>query len=398
MNEGPSRSDLLVVGGGLAAISVIRTLRGRGDARSIALLAEESGEPYDRPPLSKQALVEDLPRSAQHLLREGESAELAVDWHGGVRAVAMDSGLMVTTHDGRTWTADDVVVATGSRPRPMPEALRVPGTMTLRTREDAEGLRGALQSGAHLIVVGAGFIGLEVASSARERGCQVTVIEAAPMPLGRVLGTEVGGWFADFHRRRGVRVLCGRTIESAEPTPDGSMRLTLDDGEVIAGDAVLVGIGVLPATEWLSGAGLVLSDGVVCDEQGRASHDRVWAVGDVARWPHPMSGSPMRAEQWQSAVDQGRVVAEALCGEGSARWDQVPYFWSDQHGRKIQFAGMSSARHEVLHADDDFIAVMFLADDRAVGLLTVDRPRQLALGRRVLAHGGAPDEIRGLFG
>ncbi|MGA0059000.1 MAG: NAD(P)/FAD-dependent oxidoreductase [Planctomycetota bacterium] len=396
MTKTSTRSDLLVVGGGLAALSVIRSVRERGDTRSIMVLAAEEGEPYDRPPLSKQVLTEGMERDAHSLVRPSEIEGLRVEWRNGTRAVALNPEGAVITDDGRAWSADDIVIATGAAPRPLPEALRLPGVMTLRTRDDAEVLQARLAEQGHLIIVGAGFIGLEVAASARERGCAVTVIEAAPVPLSRVLGAEVGAWFAELHSSRGVQMRCGRTIETARQASGDRVAMQLSDGESLAGDAVLVGIGVQPTTDWIEQSGIDVTDGVLCDAQGRTSRKGVWAVGDVARWPHPTTGKPMRVEQWQSAVDQGRVVGESLTGGPSAAV-QVPYFWSDQHGKKIQFAGLSTPEHEVLHVDRESIAVMFLSEGRAVGLLTVDRPRALALGRRVLAQEGNPDAVRDLL-
>lgn len=341
-------------------------------------------------------LTEGIARDAHSLVRPGEIEGLRVEWHDGTRAVALDPEGVVTTDDGRSWSADDIVIATGAAPRPLPEALRLPGVMTLRTRDDADALQARLAEQGHLIIVGAGFIGLEVAASARERGCAVTVVEAAPVPLSRVLGDEVGAWFAELHASRGVQMRCGRTIETAGQASGDRVAMQLSDGESLAGDAVLVGIGVQPTTEWIEHSGTDVMDGVLCDAQGRTSRKGVWAVGDVARWPHPTTGKPMRVEQWQSAVEQGRVVGEALTGGPSATV-HVPYFWSDQHGKKIQFAGLSTSEHEVLHVDSESIAVMFLAEGRAVGLLTVDRPRALALGRRVLAQEGNPDAVRDLL-
>lgn len=391
-------TDLLIAGGGLAAISVIRALRDAGDGRSIAVIAGEAGEPYDRPPLSKQILTGAASSDQIALVRQGEWGDLNVTWLAATAATALDpSALSISVSDGDVWLSDDIVIATGARPRPLPAPLEAPGVLELRTLDDALRLRDGLGPGRRVVVVGAGFIGLEVASSAVERGCEVTVVEAAPVPLARVLGDEVGAWFADLHERAGVRILCSASVASIDGRADRPLSVALGDGTVLTADVVVVGIGVVPDTAWLDGSGLSIEDGVLCDGLGRTSRPHVWAAGDVARWPHPMTGEPARIEQWQSAVEQGRIVGAALAGR-EVDGNQVPYFWSDQHGHKLQFAGRVGSGHEMHSLGADSLAVIFHDGDVACGLLVVDRPRLLALGRRALADRASLAEVRELLG
>jgi len=388
-----SDTDLLVVGGGLAGVTLARSLRARGDARRITVLCGEPLPPYDRPPLSKQVLAGSM--SPDDLALIGADEDLGIELVLGEEAVALDpQQLEVATASGGRWTAQDVVVATGCRARWVPPFADggMSGVHVVRSLPDALELREQLVGAPRLVVVGAGFIGLEVAAVARGLGCEVTVLEAAPAPLTRVLGTGAGELIAALHRDHGVDLRCGVTTSEVEPGPDGAVgAVVLDDGTRLPADVVVVGVGVLPNTEWLAGSGVEVDNGVVCDGGGRASRPGVWAVGDVARWPNAVTGLDVRVEQWQAALDQAQVVAANLGGEQRV-WDSVPYFWSDQYEAKLQFAGHPGARSEVLEADGRAV-VVFGDGDRVTGLLTVTNPRLLAKGRRVIAAGGSWDEL-----
>lgn len=392
-------SDLLIIGGGLASISVIRELRDAGDKRSITVLTDEKTPPYDRPPLSKQFLLAQMDEEEIGIFRDGEMASLDVLWKQQYRAVSLDPDELCIggVDDGRaeafTWSAKDIVIACGARPR-VPLGLGGE-VLTLRTLVDARRLRGRFSEGAKVLIIGAGFIGLELASSAHEMGCDVTVVEAASAPLSRVLHDRVGSWFVDFHRRNGVDIRCGRMVQRLSRQGTQSM-VEFDDGLIQTFDTVVAGVGVQPVTDWLEGSGIDLDNGIVCDGRGETSRPHVWALGDVANWPHPMTGARERVEQWQAAVDQGRTVAQALMGK-SAEWSSIPYFWSDQHGSKIQFAGRSSKDVELTNPAEDRLAVIFCEGDVGVGIFTVDQPRKLALGRRLLAQGGDLRRLRQLL-
>lgn len=377
-------SDLLIVGGGLAAATVVRALRQRGDQRSITMLCAEDREPYDRPPLSKDVLTGALELAATRLRQDAEDWQ--VDLRIGEPAVALaPDDLVVQSASGLQYRASDIVIATGAHPRTVPGFGA--GVHYLRTAADAERLRSALEGASSVVIIGAGFIGLEVAASARQGGASVTVVEAAPNPLARVLGPEAGALISRLHRDRGVDLRCGATVSHA----DGS-RVVLEGGEEFAADAVVVGIGVLPATQWLDGSGVFVDNGVLCDGSGRTSRPRVWAAGDVARWPNAATGLHVRVEQWQAALDQAQLIAANLAGE-SAVWTSVPYFWSDQFDTKIQFAGHAGDHGVVLGE-----GVIAYADEAAAtGLLVLDNPRLLARGRRIIAQRGSVDDLAALL-
>lgn len=385
-------AHIVVAGGGLAGATVVRELRARGHTGPITLVSDETHAPYDRPPLSKQLLAGTFTPEQTQILGPDTAAELGVKLLLGVAVTALDdAGRRLELADGSRLDYDELVIATGSRARRLPSIPDLPGVHYLRTLDDATALAEALRQSRRLVVVGAGFIGLEVAAVARDRGIDVTVVETAACPLTRVLGPTAGRLIADLHESHGVRLRCSRGIADVR----GSSRVedvVLTDGEVIPADLVLVGVGAVPNTEWLAGSRVQVDDGVVCDETGRSSVSGVWAAGDVSRWRNALTGAQVRVEQWQSAVEQATVVADRLTG-GDRVWDSVPYFWSDQYDKKLQFCGSpgaltatrDTARGPVVCFGDG------PADDadtaRLVGVLTLSNPRALAHGRRLVAAG-----------
>lgn len=378
-------TDLLLVGGGLASVTVARALRQRGDARSITMVCAEDVPPYDRPPLSKDVLVGATAPLDTALLRDGD--DLGIDLRLGVRAVALSpDDASVALSDGSTIHARDVVIATGADARRI-DAFGT-GVCYLRTVDDAVALRARLAAAGSVVVVGGGFIGLEVAAVARTLGHEVTVLEGAPSLLARVLGESAGERIAGLHRDRGVDIRCGCGVDRVVGD-----QVHLADGGIVSGDVVIVGVGVVPSTGWLDGSGVTVQDGVVCDSSGRTSRSRVWAVGDVARWPNVSTRLHVRVEQWQAALDQAQVVAANLCGE-SVEWEAVPYFWSDQYNHKIQFAG-HAGDHDVVLSES---AIAYGDEDHVTGLLAIDNPRLLARGRKVIAQRGTIDDVRALLG
>ena len=388
---------MVIVGGGLAGVTVARAIRALGDQRTITMLCAETEAPYDRPPLSKTFLTSAEPVEPTELLSPSERESLGIDMRFGVAATTLSSEpLAVAGTDGVTYSATDVVIATGARARRLPSGLddSLSGVHYLRTIDDARALRRDLSTAKSVVVVGAGFVGLEVAASARSLGAEVQVVEASSAPLSRVLGDSVGDLLLDLHRQHGVQIRCSATVR--ELTGEGHVSgVILDDGSVLAADVVVVGIGVTPQTDWLVESGIVIDNGVVCDSTGSTSMPGVWAVGDVARWFNIATGLRVRVEQWQTTVDQGRVVAANLCvrGEGSAahsqsQWDSVPYFWSDQYETKFQFAGHPGTRF--VRGDRNGRAIVLYGNgDRLCGMLTVTNPRLLAQGRRLIAAGAS---------
>jgi 3-phenylpropionate/trans-cinnamate dioxygenase ferredoxin reductase component len=402
-------SRIVVVGASLAGLRAAEEIRIAGFDGPVTVVGAEPHAPYDRPPLSKQVLRGDWPveRTALAVTAEGGLDALDLDWRLGERATALDlSGRTVTLAGGRTVPWDGLVVATGAAPRELPGTADLAGVHTLRTVDDCLAIRAELDGGAtRVVVVGAGFIGAEVAASCRVRGCDVTVLEALPVPLGRALGDEMGAVMGDLHRDHGVEVRLGTGVAGFEGDGAGRVaRVRLADGGAVDADVVVVGIGVSPVTGWLEGSGLALDDGVVCDATTLAAPGVV-AAGDVARWPSHRFGELMRVEHWDNAVTMGahagrRLLEELAGGAGPGApvepYDPVPWFWSDQYDRKIQLAGRSSAADEVRVVDGDpaerrFVA-LYRRGDRITGVLSMNRPRVLMAYRSLVERGASWDE------
>ncbi|MEL7208272.1 MAG: FAD-dependent oxidoreductase, partial [Actinomycetota bacterium] len=306
----------------------------------------------------------------------------------------------------RVLEADGIVIATGAAPRQLPGADGLGGVHLLRTLDDAVELRAAFDATPNrVVVIGCGFIGAEVAATARGRGLEVTIVEAAPFPLARVLDAEAGMAVADLHRGHGVDVRLGVGVQTLDRQGDRVQAVTLDDGSVVPTDLVVVGIGVAPNTDWLDGAGLLIDDGIVADATCVAAPGVVVA-GDVARWPNGAYGDTlMRVEQWDNAVEMGRYAGNRLLallddnGEGADHepFAPVPWFWSDQYDRKMQLAGIAGDRHEMVQgtlAEQRFVRLYLDGDGRATGALCWNRPRQAIMARQLLAARAPADEFR----
>jgi NADPH-dependent 2,4-dienoyl-CoA reductase/sulfur reductase-like enzyme len=372
---------VVIAGAGLAGLRTAEALRRRGYDGSIVLVGAEPGLPYDRPPLSKEVLTGTRAAQSTTLRSAEELAGLAVEMRAGERVEQVDPHARTVRVGRETLPFDRLVVATGARPRPFPLGAGLAGVHVLRTLDDAVEVRRLLASAPRVVVVGAGFIGAEVASSARALGLDVTIVEAAPTPLVRAVGPSVGEVCAQLHREHGTRLVLGAAVTAVEGTGQVE-RVRLADGSTIACDLLVVGIGVLPDAGWLAGSGLTVQDGLVCDEHLNAGHPAIYAAGDVARWPNALFGRSMRAEQWTNAAEQARYVARVLLDGPSA----VPpftgsnYFWSDQYGMRIQFAGVPDA-DEIHVADSAADGARYLAYYRKgatiVGVFGIDAPREV---------------------
>jgi NADPH-dependent 2,4-dienoyl-CoA reductase/sulfur reductase-like enzyme len=296
---------------------------------------------------------------------------------------------------GRRLDFDGVIVATGGVVRRLPGQPDWRGVHVLRSLSDSLSLRDELTSGRRVVVIGAGFIGLEVAATARTRGCDVTVLEGAPAPLIRGLGAEMGQVIARIHELNGVSVRCGVKVDGfveGEPGTVAGIRLT--DGDVVPADVVVVGVGVSPATGWLESSGLELRDGVVCDENLRAA-PRVYAAGDVARWPNRLLGREVRVEHWTNASEQGAAAARNLLaesrGEVGAPYESVPFFWSDQFTIRIQFLGRAEGDETVEivagSPDENSFVALYHHGDEFRAVLGVSRPKQtMPFGKLLAEH------------
>lgn len=369
---------VLVVGGSVAAVNAVEGLRHNGFEGEITLVSAEDVLPYDRPPLSKEAL-RDGPEHCKLLIKEPDwYDEHSVGLSLGTPAVGLDTREKNLITKGGTLPYDGLVIATGCGTRALGGMDGLERVHEIRTLSDSAALREQLQPGRHLVVIGAGFIGLEVAATARKLGLDVSVVEIAPVPLTRVLGHEAGGWFQEYYEAHGVDLYCGSGLDRLEVTSGGT-KLHLRDGTVLSADLIVAGIGVTPATAWLEGSGVELSEGVVCDQALRTSAPGVVAAGDVVRWHNALFDEAMRVEQWLNAVEQGTHAAATLLGATEA-FAPVPYFWSDQFDAKVKFVGHAHAadKVQVTRTGDTSMVALFGRGDVLRGALCVNAPRQLA--------------------
>jgi 3-phenylpropionate/trans-cinnamate dioxygenase ferredoxin reductase component len=395
---------LVVVGASLAGLRAAETLRSEGFDGQITIVGDEPRMPYDRPPLSKQVLQGDWDAERVEL-PAARNDDLALSWRVGAAAVGLDlDRRTLALADGHELAFDGLVLACGARARSLPGTEGLDGVFALRTLDDALALRARLDAGArHVTVVGAGFIGAEVAASCRTRGVDVTMIEPLPAPLARVIGAELGEVVAEVHRERGVDLRTGvgvASVADAAEADGGPLQVTLSDGATVGTDAVVVGIGVIPNTAWLEGSGLRLDDGIVCDGTTLAAPGVV-ACGDVARWPNGRYGGElMRVEHWEHALDMGAHAARRLladvAGEPGEAFAPVPFFWSDQYDRKIQLAGRVRPTDEVAvvagsTAERRFCA-LFGRDGQVVGALGMNMPAKVIRYRTQIADGLGWDE------
>jgi NADPH-dependent 2,4-dienoyl-CoA reductase/sulfur reductase-like enzyme len=392
---------IVVVGASLAGLRAAEALRRGGFTGTLTMVGAEEHLPYDRPPLSKQVLAGEWDVDRVWLRGSDDYGPLGLDLRLRRRATDLDvQGREVLLHGGERLPYDGLIIATGAEPRRLPGAPQLDGVVELRTLDDALALRAVFEQRPRVVVVGAGFIGAEVAATARQRGLEVTVLEALPVPLSRGLGDRMGGACAAVHLHHGVDLRCGVGVAGFEG--DGRVSgVRLTDGSVVPADVVVVGIGVSPATGWLESSGLKLNDGVVCDGHCRAAPG-VYAAGDVARWWNPLFGESMRVEHWTNAAEQGQAAAEnLLAGEGGGTpFAPVPYFWSDQYDVKIQFVGRARPGDDVEVVDGSLEAHRFVAlygrAGRLVGCLGFSRPRLVMTYRRLLAEGVSWDEALAL--
>ncbi|MFM8599762.1 MAG: NAD(P)/FAD-dependent oxidoreductase [Mycobacterium sp.] len=363
-------TGIVIVGGGLAAVRVCEQLRKSGDDRPITLVAAEDYPPYDRPPLSKEFLVDRAKTLADVALKPAEFyTEHRITVRSGSAARSLDtSAQTLTLEDGSTLGYDELIVATGLTPKRIGSWPDLTGIHVLRSLADATALRDHAATATRAVIVGAGFIGCEVAASLRALGVEVVLVEPQPTPLAGVLGEEVGRLVARLHRDAGVDVRTGTGV--SEVRGERAVReVLLSDGEVVAADLVVLGIGSRPATAWLAGSGVDLDPGdggVLCDAAGRTSAGHVWALGDVAAWTDA-HGHRVRVEHWSNVADQARVLVAALLHQDAPAVVTVPYFWSDQYDVKIQCLGEPHPTDTVHVVEDD--GRKFLANYEREGAL-----------------------------
>lgn len=383
---------VLIVGGGLAAQRCTETLRRRGYEGPVRMVCAEPDPPYDRPPLSKELLAGTVVEEAIAFRPDGWYQENEVELLLGARAEALDSTRrMVRTDSGVELGYEKLLIATGGAARQLPFLAGFENVHALRTLADARRLRQELKPGARLAIVGAGFIGQEVAATARMLGVEVTMVEALATPLAPILGEEIGAWFADLHREEGVRVLSGSMLESARGRSGQAEELVLAGGETIACDAVVVGVGTAPATAWLAGSGLD-GRGVRTNTSGRTALAGVFAAGDASVPFDPRFGAHARTEHWDAAAWQGAAVAKAMLGEHPGT-PPLPSFWSDQYGLRIQYVGHAHHADAVVVEGElgerDFEAI-FTRGGVPIAALTAGRPRAIPTLKKRIERGHFP--------
>ncbi len=389
---------IVIVGASLAGLRAAEELRTAGHDGAITLVGDEPHRPYDRPPLSKQVLAGAKPPASTELsVVSGSPDALGLDWRLGQTATGLDLGQRtVLLGGGERLGFDGLVIATGASPRRLPGTDHLDGVHTLRTLDDCLDIRAGLEASPRRVaVVGAGFIGAEVAATCRGLGIEVSLIEALPVPLERGLGPQMGAVVAEVHRDHGVDVRLGVGVVRIEGG-DRVERIRLTDGTVLEVDLVVIGIGVAPNTGWLEGSGLTIDNGVVCDATCTAAPGVV-AAGDVARWPNARFDEVMRVEHWDNAIAMGTHAARSLlAGAGAEPFMPVPWFWSDQYDRKIQLAGRAAPddRVEVVWGtvDERRFVAFYGRDDRLVGVLGMNQPAKVMRWRTLIEDRATWDE------
>ena len=389
-----SAAGIVIVGGGLAAARTAEQLRRSEFAGPITIVSDEDHLPYDRPPLSKEVLraeTDDVTLKPAEFYTEND---ITLRLGSGARSVDT-AAKTLTLADGSELAYDELIIATGLVPKRITSFGDLAGIHVLRNYNESMALRQEAEKARRAVVVGAGFIGCEVAASLRKLGVEVVLVEPQPTPLASVLGEQIGSLVTRLHQAQGVDVRCG--VGVTEVRGDGKVeQVVLGDGTELDADLVVVGIGSHPATDWLDGSGIALDNGVVCDELGRTSVAGVWAIGDVASWRNPV-GDQARVEHWSNVADQARAMVPALLGQESSPVVSVPYFWSDQYDVKIQCLGEPEAEDTVHVVEDDgrkFLA-FYERDGVVVGVVGGGMPGKVMKARGKIASGAPIADVLG---
>lgn len=370
---------IVVVGGSVAGVHAVESLRVIGFQGDLVLASAEHSLPYNRPPLSKEILL-GKQKAQEILLRpEGFYEELNVDLRLGNAAEKLDTAQKVLRFaDGSELSYDGLILATGSVARKPAQKGDAPPVHLIRTVEEAVALQAELRPGRRLAVLGGGFLALEIASAAVQQGVEVSLIARNVSPLAGLLGHDVGQWYVKLHERHGAKVYCGSPVARYDQTHDG-VDITLENGAKISADIVAAGIGAEPGVKWLEGSTLALNDGVVCSASLHTTAVDVVAAGDIARWHNPIFGEEMRIEHWSNAADQGRHAAKTLLGDDKP-FSSVPYFWTDQYDTKLRFIGRAAGFTDVRveHMTDGELVVSIGRMGVLIGAVCVGAPRLLA--------------------
>lgn len=385
---------IVIVGGGLAAARTAEQLRRSEYTGPVTIVSDEDHLPYDRPPLSKEVLRSETDDVTLKPAEFYEENDVTVRLGSGARSVDTEAQTLSLT-DGGELGYDELIIATGLVPKRIPSFPDLAGIHVLRNYDESVALRKEAGSARRAVVVGAGFIGCEVAASLRKLGVEVALVEPQSAPLASVLGEQIGELVARVHRSEGVDVRCGVGVAEVTGT-ERVEKVVLSDGTELEADLVVVGIGSRPATDWLEGSGIEVDNGVVCDDRGRASAPHVWAIGDVASWRHDL-GHQVRVEHWSNVADQARVLVPAMLGQEPPTAVSVPYFWSDQYDVKIQCLGEPEADDIVHVVEDDgrkFLAY-YERDGVVAGVVGGGMPGKVMKARGKIAAGAPIADLLG---
>lgn len=384
-----AKQTVVIIGASLAGGRAAETLRTEGFDGRIVLIGEEPDRPYERPPLSKEVLRGEWDREKVFLRPAEWYADNDIELMLGARAHMLDLAEKTVMAGGTLVPFDACLLCTGGRPRALDvPGATLPGVHTLRTVADSAAIGAHLTPGARVVVIGAGFIGSEVAASAKTKGCEVTLLEAAPVPLGRALGDRLGGIVAEIHREHGVDLRAGVGVDRIEGDAR-ARRVVLADETAFDADVIVVGVGMEPNVELAADAGIAISNGIVVDERCATSVPFVFAAGDVANHPNPILGERIRVEHWQNAQNQGVAAARALLGKAD-RFAEVPWFWSDQYGFSLQMAGHPVRWDRVVFRGDvaarDFSA-FYKDGERMTAVFGINRAKDVRAGKVLIASG-----------
>jgi 3-phenylpropionate/trans-cinnamate dioxygenase ferredoxin reductase component len=397
-------NNVVIVGASLAGLRAAQALRKRGFGGSIVLIGAEPHAPYDRPPLSKQLLAGDWPAQKLFFHAREKHDALELEQRLGVAAKALDVRAQhVELENGERVAYDGLVIATGARTRTLTAASGKAGVHCLRTLDDALAIRAALDKKPRLVVLGAGFIGLEVAASCRKLGIAVTVVEPQALPLLGPLGAAAARSVLELHCSHGVEFHLGRSVAAVQGS-DRVERLLLDDGTALDCELLVVGIGVDPETRWLAGSGVELdaAGGVACDATLATNVPNIVAAGDVVRWPNAGDTQRSAVPHWSNAVEQGQAAAARLLGgPETPAFTHMPYFWSDQYDRKLQSAGTLRPGDQLDVVQGSFENPSFVAlysrAERLTGVLVSNAPAAFLRVRKLLAQAAPLSEARAAF-
>ena len=391
------RAKVVIVGGGLAASRMAEQLRRAEHTGEIVIVSDEAHLPYDRPPLSKDVLHKDDLGFGDVTLKPQEFYdENDITLKLGAAVTAVDTGARtVALADGSTVDYDELVIATGVVPKRIPSFPDLAGIHVLRNYDESQALRAEAASAHKAVVIGAGFIGCEVAASLRNLGVDVVLVEPQPQPLASVLGEQIGALVTRLHRGEGVDVRTGVGVDEVRGA-DRVQQVVLADGSEIDADLVIVGIGSRPAVDFLADSGIAVDNGVICDNVGRTSAEHVWALGDVASW-RDATGHQARVEHWSNVAEQARVLVPSMLGEEVPEAVVVPYFWSDQYDVKIQCLGEPEADDVVHLVEDDgrkFLAY-YERDGVVVAVVGGGMPGKVMKARAKIASGAPISAVLG---